>query len=119
MSGQVPEFTTTGTITKSFDLQSLYFACVLEVPVDVGQPVDCTISLTGIKAGSGHTIGPLYLKFSPAGLGQVSPMALGTVGGAFVGLSDVRIAILELSLPPQVQSAAVVIHIDDVKYITY
>ena len=45
-------------------------------------------------------------------------MVLGKVGMTFTNLSDVKIALPESSLAPQVQVATVGILIDDVSYIT-
>ena len=118
-TGQTPAISTIGTTTKSFDLQSFYFACIVPTQLTIGLSVDCTISLTDVKADSTETVGPLYLKFTSAGPTQESSMALGTVGGAFVGLSEVNIALVDSSVPPQTQNAALAIAIDDVQYTTY
>ncbi|KAI9808932.1 MAG: hypothetical protein M1826_004005 [Phylliscum demangeonii] len=123
LGGEKPtiDFAYPGSTLKSFDLQSLYYACTLNTGRAV--PLPCTIQLSGKKAGTGATVGPKLINFNPpsvAGTG-VSTTKASLAFASFsdlTALSQLTLEIVLSSIPPAQQQTAV-LNIDDVKHTNY
>ncbi|KAI9816681.1 MAG: hypothetical protein M1826_001755 [Phylliscum demangeonii] len=122
LGGEIPtiDFAYPGSTLKSFDLQSLYYACTVNTQTGRAVPLACTIQLSGKKAGTGATVGPKLINFNPpsvAGTG-VSTTKASMAFASFsdlTGLSQLTLQIVLSSIPAAQQQTAV-LDIDDVTH---
>lgn len=117
-----------GSKTKSFDVSSLCYACVVNTQATLGAPIGCTIKLTGKKVGTGATVGPQLITYAPptvlgqpAGVQTTATMTCVTVESQFKALSDFSLEIVTNSLSglTPTQQQGVVLRVDDVIHTNY
>ena len=78
-----------GSEAKSFALTSLFYGCETNLAQSAASdPIACTITASGYKAGSSKAVAVQAFSFSPA-KGLTAPMAFGTFSKAFKGLESV------------------------------
>ena len=79
-----------GSKVKSFALTSTYFGCetVSDQSV-VSDPLNCTITATGYKAGSSKAVALEVFTYTVPEVVLMTPMKFGTFGSAFTDLQTV------------------------------
>ena len=78
-----------GSKVKSFALTSFYYGCQTNLAqAAASDPVACTLTATGYKAGSSKAVAVQAFTFSPAA-GTTAPLAFGEFKAAFKGLDNV------------------------------
>ena len=100
--------------TKSFDLQSLYLACVVNSVESVaGVPQQCTIAFTAYKKGSaGKPFQTVNKQFNPTNK-VLSDMRRADFPSSWTGLEKVEVAVVQATSTEPLNALL----IDDVKYV--
>lgn len=106
----------TASSVKSFDLQKLYFGCVISTIETVASaPQQCTVAFTAYKKGSSTPFKTINQSFNPDGQ-VVSRMTEATFDSKdFSGLDRVDVAVVSGLTPTDLASLL----IDNVSYKTY
>lgn len=88
-AGSVPQITTSGTSTKSFQLNQFRFACAVNTAeTALGVPTPCTVTVNGYNT-LGRQVYTQSFDFNPGPGAVRSQMATATLQFPWTGLSSV------------------------------
>ena len=90
---RTPGLSIKGTTTKSFDLQSFFYGCLIATETGQAQlATSCTFSVSGVLAGSGKAVAPVSFAFKPSSL-TAAAMLEAKFDSAFSGLQSATVTV--------------------------